>query len=141
MLCDRLHNVQPFLAAIDLVNLQKSLVHVWHRRYKRRSFSHGPPSGFPIERISPTIVRIAWAPAFFQNFKEMNSALVVLRIAESLRQESKAHRIVGVCYWKSLRLPEELPCRGYECLGEYHRCDSEPAKQRLLVVESLCATP
>src|ERR1700733_11954755 len=83
MLCDRPHYVQPLLAPIDLVNLQKGLIHVWHGSYKRSSFSHRAPSGFPIERISPTIVRVAWAPAFFQNFKEMSSAQVVLLIAES----------------------------------------------------------
>src|ERR1019366_1987048 len=109
-----------FALSIDQVNFSKSLVYVGDRGDERSGLPHRPPSGFPGERISPTVVLVARRPGLPENMEKMYGSFIVAVLSERTREESEAHGIVGVRDRESLWFPTELAGRQAENLAEDH---------------------
>src|ERR1700674_748681 len=118
---DRLHDLSPLGISIDPMNLPEGLVNIGYGRDEGGPCLDGAASCFPIEWITPAVMIVTWRSGLLENFEEMNGASMVFILSENLREEGKAHGIMGVSDWESLGLPEHFTSRGRKSLAKYHR--------------------
>src|SRR5690242_16985003 len=126
---------QPLRILVDRVDLRKSFINVRYGSDERRAFHEGAGSRLPMKRISPAIILVAAAAGFLENFKEMNSALVIFASAVHLSEERKAHGVVRVSDRKPLAFPEEPAGGRQKSFTKHHGSDSQRAEQGPAVIQ------
>src|ERR1700719_1441353 len=137
---NRLHDLKPFVLMVYPPHFSESFVNVRYGCDEGSPCPDRAANGLPVERISPAKTRVPRAAAALQNLQEVNRPVIIRFPTRDARQEGEPHRVMCVCYRKSLSLPEKPPSRGNECLTEYNRGHSYRPQLRTSIVKSLRAS-
>src|SRR5882762_4253117 len=111
---DGSQDTTPLIVVVDPMDSRERLIDIRNRCYEGSALADTTGSGLPIEGIAPTVILIVPAASLFQHVEKVDSPVIVVPSSKDLCEIGKAHRIVSVRYWKTLRLPEQFTGSGQQ---------------------------